>query len=206
MFFFFRLEENDKTATEGERAETKSKGKGKECTSYCHPKNPNINFSILPNMDSKTSNAFDRYLESIEIERFDAFLIFTAEDFTKKHVKIAKKIKPSNKPFFFIRTILMHPEDFNKEAMLKELRASLDEHSKELDCREYDTHLISNLHPYKWDFLKLTKAIADAFPSLQKVSFSKIPKIEELIAWEKFQNFLKGTAVNYGNYIYYIIL
>ena len=159
-------------------------------------------------MDSKTSTAFDRYLESIEIERFDAFLIFTAEDFTKKHVRIAKKIKPSNKPFFFIRTKLYndnHPEDFNKEAMLKMLRASLDEHSKELNCREYETHLISNLHPYKWDFLKLTKAIADAFPSPQKVSFSKIPKIEELIAWEKFQNFLKGTAVNYGNYVYYVL-
>ncbi len=157
-------------------------------------------------MDSKTRNAFERYLESIEIERYDVFLIFTAaENFTKKHVKIAKQIKPSDKPLFFIRTKFdndNHPEDINKKEMLRELRESLDEHSKELDCREYETHLISNLHPYKWDFLKLTKAIADALPSPQKVSFGKIPKIEELIALEKFQNFLKGTSVNYGIYFH----
>jgi hypothetical protein len=150
-------------------------------------------------LEKKTGSSFKRFLEAIKPERFDAFLIFTADEFNVRLVKVAKKIKPSNKRFFFIRTkfdVNNDPgkgEKFDEKAILTKVRASLDEHTKELDCREYEIHLISNLHPYEWDFLKLTKAVVDALPSPQKECFSKIPKIQELIGLETFHNFMAGT-------------
>jgi hypothetical protein len=101
------------------------------------------------------------------------------------------------KPFFLVRTKFdnhYQPEDFDKEAMLTELRASLDEHSKVFDCSKSEIHLISNLHPYQWDFLKLAKAITDALLPPQKLSFARIAKVQEVINLKKFQNFVQGIV------------
>ncbi|CAB3991640.1 interferon-inducible GTPase 5-like [Paramuricea clavata] len=183
------LKENDRNAArKGECVETTSK----ESTSYSHPGNPNIKFSILPSIDQATFPAFQSSLDYAEIEKFDAFLIFTAGKFTKRHLEFSKIIKSSNKPLFFIRTKIdndNHPEK-RKE---REIKVRLAKNLKELHCREYEIYLISNNHPNKWDFYKLAKAIADSLPSPQKEFFNKIPKIQELLAFKKFQNFLKET-------------
>jgi GTPase Era involved in 16S rRNA processing len=157
-------------------------------------------------MDAETFPAVRLFLEYVEIEKFDAFLIFTAEKLNKRHMILAKEIKSRNKPFFLVRTKIdnddnaeKREEEFNEEAMLRELRASFAENLKEFLCDENDLYLISNHHPEKWDFLKLMTAITDALPSPQKVCFSKIPKIQKLIALENFQNFLQGTIMKLWN-------
>ena len=171
----------------------------KESTSYSHPNNPNIIFSIFTLKDNDR-DGLKRSLESIETEIFDVYLIFTAGKFTKKEALVARKVDNFGRKFFFVRTKFDNhilPEEFDKEELVTKLRESLRYKKKLLDYSEYEIHLINNLEPYKWDFLKLTKAIADAMPPLQRARFSKIPHVDELVALEKFQNFLKGTTQRY---------
>ena len=178
-------------------AKLTSTSNDKEATSYFHPDNPNIIFSIFTLRDND-KDGLKRSLESIETEIFDVYLIFTAGEFTKKEVLVARKIGLFEKKFFLIRTKFDNhilPEEFNKEKLVTKLRQSL--HKPRVhDFSDCEIHLISNLEPYKWDFLKLTKAIADALPSgsVQRARFSKIPHVKELVALEKFHNFLKGTT------------
>jgi hypothetical protein len=171
-----------------------SEGKDGEPTSYTHPEHPKVNFSILPNMDTQTYDAFQRYLESVDT-KFDVFLIFTADYFTKKHVTIAKEIFLYQKPLFFVRTKFGDHDqcDRYEEAMPREIRASLDENSEEFNSREYEIHPISNLQPHKFGFCNLMKAIAGSLPPPRDMSFSKIPKVEEFIALKEFYDSLNGT-------------
>ena len=146
---------------------------------------------------------FERFVDSLSIEKFDAFLVFTAEEFTKNLLLFAKKIVSSKKPLFLIRTKIdksdgtkKETEEFNEEILRKNLKERLEENSKEtkFDYSKHQIYLISNSDPGKWDFLNLVKNIAQALPSLQKESFSKIFLMRNLDALEKFQNFVKGTT------------
>ena len=195
--FFSRLDEDENKAEQtGDCAvKTTFKSDDKGCTTFSHPEHPKINFSIFTRTSGGTNNAFQRYCESIKTEKFDVFLIFTYDDFSRKSVTVAKQIVLGNKPLFFVRTKFDNcnlPGEFNKKELLTTLRVSLSEHSKVFDCSVYDIHLISNLNPYKWDFLKLVKAIADILPAPKRASFCKIPHVKELIALENFHSFLKG--------------
>ena len=144
-----------------------------------------------------------RFIGSLSFEKFDAFLIFTAEEFTKKLLVFAEKIATSKKPLFLIRTKIdksdetkKETEEFNEEMLRKNLKKRLEENSKaaKFDYSKHQIYLTSNRHPDKWDFSNLVKSIAQALPSLQKESFSKISMMRNLDAWENFQNFLKGTT------------
>ena len=144
-----------------------------------------------------------RFIDSLSIEKFDAFLIFTAEEFTKNLLVFAEKIATNNRPLFLIRTKIdksdetkKETEEFNEEMLRKNLKKRLEENSKaaKFDYSKHQIYLTSNRHPDKWDFSNLVKSIAQALPSLQKESFSKISMMRNLDAWENFQNFLKGTT------------
>ena len=196
------MEENDiNAAKKRDPAETE----GDKSISYPHQNNENLVFTILPDMNRmKGATALKRFANSFQIEKFDAFLIFTADEFTKKILIFADKIASSYKPLFFIRTkidrngkSIQDTEEFNEESMRVKLRKRLKENSKDtesLNRAEYDIFLISNRKPDKWDFFKLVKEITQALPSPQKESFRKISMIQEIDAFENFQNFLKGTA------------
>ena len=148
--------------------------------------------------------SLERLVNSIQIEKFDAFLIFTAEEFSKKLLVFAKRISSSNKPLFLIRTKIdkggeteNESEDSNEETLRRKLKERLEENSKETEFNypKHEIYLISNRHPEKWDFLNLVKNIGQTLPSPQKESFCKLSMMKNLDAWENFQNFLKGTTL-----------
>ena len=187
------LEEDEKYVGQSKKiAKMTSTSDDKESTSYSHPDNPNIVFSIFTLKDDD-KDGLRRSLESIETEIFDVYLIFTASIFTKKEVLVARKVGLAKRKYFFVRTKFdnqIHPEEFNKEKLVTKLRESLHRPRLE-DFSKCEIHLISNLEPYKWDFLKLTKAIADAVPPVKAARFRKMPQVKELVALEKFHSFLK---------------
>ena len=82
-------------------------------------------------------------------------------------------------------------KESSEEKMLLERKASL---AKDFNSDESEMYLISNNHPQKWDFPRLTKAIVDALPAAQKKCFFKISKVQKLIKWSDIQTFLKGNA------------
>ena len=71
----------------------------------------------------------ETYCQKVELEKFHAFLIFTASRFTENNLKLAKKVRSIEKKFFFIRTKIdenvqaeMRKRSFNEDAMLGKIR------------------------------------------------------------------------------------
>ena len=173
MFFFFRLnDDDDKAAKVGVTEGTK------ELTAYDHPTNPKIKFWDLPGIGTPNYPE-ETYCEQVQLERYHAFLIFTATRFTENDLKLAEKIRSIDKKFFFIRTKIdenvraeKRKRSFNEGAMLDEIRCYCSENLGELLTNEQDIFLISNHYPAKWDFDRLTKAILDALPTYQRESLT----------------------------------
>ena len=120
----------------------------------------------------------ETYCQKVELEKFHAFLIFTASRFTENDLKLAKKVRSIKKKFFFIRTKIDEnvraeqtgKRSFNEDAMLREIRRNCVENLGDLLSNGEDVFLISNHFPAKWDFARLTKAILDALTKYQQES------------------------------------
>ena len=95
---------------------------------------------------------------------------------------LAQEIRKQGKSFFFILTkidqeyqILKRKKSFNEANMLRDIRThylkSLNYEGNNAISGE-DIFLISNHHPRKWDFDRLTHAILDALPRYQRESLT----------------------------------
>ena len=156
-----------------------------EPTAYDHPTNHNIKFWDLPGIGTPNYPDLETYCEKVELEKYNTFLIFTADRFTKNDLELAKKIGEIKKTFFFIRTKIdeivragRNPKrkrfylEFNEGAMLEKIRSKYVESLADLLSNERDIFLISNHDPDKWDFVRLTQAILDALTRYQRESLT----------------------------------
>ena len=151
----------------------------KEPTVYDHPTNPKIKFWDLPGIGTPKYPDLETYCKEVELEKYHAFLIFTASRFTENDLNLAKKIRSIKKQFFFIRTKIdndvrseKRKRSFNERAMLEKIRRDCAENLNDLLSNEQDIFLISNHHPPNWDFDRLTQAILEALPLLQRESLT----------------------------------
>uniref|UniRef100_A0A3Q2D972 IRG-type G domain-containing protein n=1 Tax=Cyprinodon variegatus TaxID=28743 RepID=A0A3Q2D972_CYPVA len=95
-------------------------------TSYCHPDYPNVILWDLPGIGSNMWPA-DTYVERVELEKFDFFIIISANRFRENDVKLANEIQKMGKKFYFIRSKINHNlrdegrsrTDFNEEKTLQ---------------------------------------------------------------------------------------
>lgn len=149
-------------------------------TVYDHPANPNISFWDLPGIGTPNYPNLETYVRKVQLEKYDAFLIFTATRFTEHDLQLAKKVKSSGKKFLLIYTKIdeniraeQRRREFNEEAVLEKIRHSCIVNLQELgSIDEQDIFLISNHYPAKWDFDRLTQAILDALPVFQRESLT----------------------------------
>ena len=114
------------------------------------------------------------YVQEVQLEKYHAFLIFTASRFTTNDLLLAEKIRSMKKSFFFIRTKIevdvkaeSRKRSFNEEAMLMKVRRDCSKNLGDLLSNEEDIFLISNHEPDKWDFVRLTQAILGALTRFQ---------------------------------------
>ena len=121
----------------------------------------------------------ETYCKEVELEKYHAFLIFTASRFTENDLNLAKKIRSVEKKFFLIRTKIdndarseKRKRSFNERAMLEKIRRDCAENLSDLLSNEQDIFLISNHDPSKWDFDRLTQAILCAQQTLQRESLT----------------------------------
>ena len=151
----------------------------KEPTVYDHPTNPKVKFWDLPGIGTPNYPDLETYCKEVELEKYHAFLIFTASRFTENDLNLAEKIRSIKKQFFFIRTKIdndvrseMRKRSFNERAMLEKIRRDCAENLSDLLSNEQDIFLISNHDPSKWDFDRLTQAILCAQQTLQRESLT----------------------------------
>ena len=71
---------------------------------YPHPKNPRLIFWDTPGVGGMLYPTMKDYTKckDIDIEKYDAFLIFSKDRFRNIDLLLAKKAKSMDKPFFFI--------------------------------------------------------------------------------------------------------
>ena len=135
---------------------------------YAHHENPNIRFWDLPGIGTpRFTNNLEEYCERVELRNYNSYLIFASSRFTQNDLRLAKKIRSFDRPFFFIRTKVdndiraeKRKKSFNEELTLRKIRR---------DCAnnlagvlpDENVFLISNHDTTKWDFARLTQAIFD---------------------------------------------
>ena len=151
----------------------------KEPTVYDHPSNPKIKFWDLPGIGTPKYPDLETYCKEVELEKYHAFLIFTASRFTENDLNLAKKIRSIEKKFFLIRTKIdndarseMRKRSFNERAMLEKIRRDCAANLSDLVSNEQDIFLITNHDRSKWDFDRLTQAILCVLQTLQRESLT----------------------------------
>lgn len=160
----------------------------KEPTAYDHPAFPNAKFWDLPGIGTPSYPDMETYTKKVELEKYDAFLIFTATRFTENSLKLAVKIKSMKRKFIFIRTKIdnsaraeSRKRSFDEQGMLTKIRCKCLERLGDLLSCEEDVFLISSHHPNKWDFSRLTEAIFDAVIMLQEQESLTLRVLQDLV-------------------------
>ncbi|CAB4012332.1 interferon-inducible GTPase 5-like [Paramuricea clavata] len=131
-------------------------------------------FCDLPGYGTPSYPDVETYWRTLELEKFDRFLIFISLRVTEPDLALIKKVKSINKPFFLIRTKIDDNVEcmkrkqkvvFKEEDLLLEIRNYILERTSHLSCAEEDIFIISNYDPRKWDFFSLIQAIINVMPA-----------------------------------------
>jgi len=144
--------------------------------SYPHPINPLLKFWDLPGVGT---DHFPRktYLSDIEVDRYDFFLLITADRFTENDSWLGKEFRERKKKYFFVRTKIgvdisnnkkAHPKTHDEEAVVREIRESTEQHLRENGCTDVPMFLIDSYKLKKFEFHQLEHHLIDEFPKLKR--------------------------------------
>ena len=143
---------------------------------YSHPSHPLLKFWDLPGVGS---NIFKRetYLSDINVDRYDFFLLITADRFTQDDTWLGEELHKRNKDYFFVRTKVgldisnnkkAHPKTHNEDAVVREIRESTKEHLTKNGFPDVQVFLIDSYKVNKFDFDQLERRLIEEFPNLKR--------------------------------------
>ncbi|KAG7255311.1 hypothetical protein CRUP_028200 [Coryphaenoides rupestris] len=144
----------------------------REPRSYPHPRYPNVTLWDLPGIGTTRFPA-KKYLESVEFEKFDFFIILSADRFRENDAMLAQEIRKMDKKFYFVRSKIDNDlraekrsqRNYNEEKTLQQIReycikgleAQGVESPQVFLCSQFDLHL--------YDFVKLQETMERELPS-----------------------------------------
>lgn len=145
---------------------------------YSHPSNPLLKFWDLPGVGT---DRFPRhtYLSAVQVDRFDFFLLITADRFTENDTWLGEEFRKRNKKYFFVHTKVgadmsnnkkAHPKTHNENDVVKFIRESTQEHLNERGCKDVPVFLIDSYKLKKFDFEFLESRLIEDFPKLKKAA------------------------------------
>jgi len=144
--------------------------------SYPHPNNPLLKFWDLPGVGT---DRFPRhmYLSDIEVNRFDFFLLITADRFTEDDTWLGGEFDKLKKKYFFVRTKVgadisnnrkAHRKTHKEDDVVRDIRESTQEHLKENGCENVSVFLIDSYKLKKFDFDQLERRLIEDFTKHKK--------------------------------------
>ncbi|KAM6969525.1 interferon-inducible GTPase 5-like isoform 1-T2 [Tautogolabrus adspersus] len=149
-----------------------------EVTPYPHLNYSNVTFWDLPGIGTTNYPAAE-YLKKVGFEKFDFFIIVSADRFRENDVKLAKEIQKMKKKFYFVRSKIDHnirdeertQREFNEEKTLTEIRKDCIQGLQKLGLQSPQVFLVSNFDLKLYDFPLLVETLKEELPELQKDAF-----------------------------------
>uniref|UniRef100_A0A3Q1IB87 IRG-type G domain-containing protein n=1 Tax=Anabas testudineus TaxID=64144 RepID=A0A3Q1IB87_ANATE len=128
---------------------------------YPHPNYPNIIFWDLPG-DGTTKFPAHKYLKHVGFERFDFFIIISADRFRENDVKLALEIKRMQKKFYFVRSKIDH--NLRDEEDDQRIRENCCHNLKQQGFESPQVFLVSSFELQKHDFSLLYETLEKELP------------------------------------------
>lgn len=159
-----------------------------EPTPYPHPKIKSVTYWDLPGTGTPNFKASE-YLDKVQFQRYDFFIIIASERFKENHILLAEEIQNMNKKFYFVRSKIdrdlresqeRRPKTFNKKEILEKIRQDCVNSLKVNlnDIKSDSVFLVSSFQPEKFYFSHLLKTFEDELPSHKRyVYLQALPNI-----------------------------
>ncbi|XP_071393683.1 interferon-inducible GTPase 5-like [Centroberyx affinis] len=178
-----------------------------EVTPYPHPNYPNVTMWDLPGIGT-TNFPASKYLKHVGFEKFDFFIIISADRFRENDVKLAQEIQKMKKKFYFVRSKIddnlraaeRSQREFNKEKTLGRIRQDCVQGLQKQGVESPKVFLISSFDLHLYDFQLLEEIMERELPAHKRNALLfAIPTINlEIINKKKeaFQAKIKYQALN----------
>ncbi|XP_071774664.1 interferon-inducible GTPase 5-like [Centroberyx gerrardi] len=178
-----------------------------EVTAYPHPNYPNVTLWDLPGIGT-TNFPASKYLEHVGFEKFDFFIIISADRFRENDVKLAQEIQKMKKKFYFLRSKIddnlraaeKSQREFNAEETLERIRQDCVQGLQKQGVESPKVFLISSFDLHLYDFPLLEEIMERELPAHKRNALLfAIPTINlEIVNKKKmaFQGKIKYQALN----------
>ncbi|CAL8296781.1 unnamed protein product [Boreogadus saida] len=148
---------------------------------YPHPRYPNVTLWDLPGVGT-TKFPADQYLEYVEFEKYDLYIIVSAGHFRENDAKLAQEIKNMGKKFYFVRSKidqnLHHAKrshsEYDEEKTLQEIRDNCIQGLEKQGVESPQVFLVSSFDLHLYDFPALQDTMERELPSHKRNAL--IPK------------------------------
>ncbi|XP_069496907.1 interferon-inducible GTPase 5-like [Ambystoma mexicanum] len=140
-----------------------------QTTGYIHPKLPTVQLWDLPGIGTPNFQA-DQYLQQVNFERYDFYIVLASERFKENHASLARSIRAMNKNFYFVRSKIDRDVEackrrkktlFSEEQVLDEIRQDCISSLEKAGVEDPKVFLLSNFELHKYDFQKLHNMLVD---------------------------------------------
>ncbi|KAI3367269.1 hypothetical protein L3Q82_008315 [Scortum barcoo] len=146
-----------------------------EVRPYPHPNYPNVTLWDLPGIGTPNFPA-DEYLKKVEFEKFDFFIIISADRFRENDVKLAREIQKMEKKFYFVRSKIDHNlndeektrRDFNKDETMDRIRENCVQGLQKEGVESPQVFLVSSFDLHLYDFHLLEETLERELPAHKK--------------------------------------
>ncbi|XP_056148909.1 interferon-inducible GTPase 5-like [Lampris incognitus] len=158
-----------------------------EVTPYPHPSYPNVVLWDLPGIGT-TKFPAEKYLKYVGFEKFDFFIIISADRFTENDVKLALAIQKMGKMLYFVRSKIDNnlrdeersQRDFNQVETLDKIRKYCCKGLQDNGMKSAKVFLISNFDVGLYDFQLLEDTLEKELPKHKRDALLfAIPNINE---------------------------
>ncbi|XP_062375881.1 interferon-inducible GTPase 5-like [Sardina pilchardus] len=142
----------------------------KKPTPYPHPKYPNVTMWDLPGIGTPNFKP-DEYLDKVQFQRYDFFIIIASDRFKNSSVDLANAIQGMKKKFYFVRSKIddnIRAEErkkrFNKENVLDQILKDCKKGLVEGGVEHPMVFLISSHELGNYDFNALQETMEKELP------------------------------------------
>ncbi|XP_077051449.1 interferon-inducible GTPase 5-like [Siphateles boraxobius] len=151
---------------------------------YLHPKYKNVKVWDLPGIGTPNFQA-QKYLELIEFERYDFFIIIASDRFRECHTQLAKEIMRMGKRFYFIRSKMdlsieaeKRKKNFDHKKTVDTIRKDCENGLGKIGIEDPVVFLISGWELGKYDLNQLQERMEKELPQhKRRVLMLAVPNI-----------------------------